>query len=159
MKPLRPTSSGPTAPPLQKVLYVEDEEENRQVASLRLQGKYELIFAADDREACRLLALHGGELTAVLMDIQLKGSQLDGTHLTRLIRGTLPVEDRPLYARDVKARPELPVIFVTAYGARYSAQDLEAAGGNEVVAKPVDFVRLMGALTRHHLSAVRQMKR
>lgn len=157
MKPLTP-GSPLRSRPLQRVLYVEDEEDNRQVAVLRLQGKYDLLLAPDDREACRLLSLHGDELVAVLMDIQLKGSQLDGTQLARLIRGQLPSETLPIYARDVKPLPHLPIIFVTAYGSRYSNADLESAGGNEVLAKPVDFVRLMGALTRHHLSSVRQLK-
>jgi CheY-like chemotaxis protein len=154
MKPLRATSDL-TARPLQQVLYVEDEEDNRQVATLRLAGKYELLLASSDREACRLLTVHGPRLVAVLMDIQLKGSLLDGMQLTRLLRGRLPVAAQPEYARGVPTLPELPVIFVTAYGSRYSSEELEQAGGNELIAKPVDFVRLMSALTRHHLSTVR----
>lgn len=158
MKPLR-AAPGQAVRPLQKVLYVEDEEDNRQVASLRLQGKYDLLLAASDREACHLLTLHGPQLVAVLMDIQLKGSLLDGMQLTRLLRGRLPVASQPEYARHVPSLPTLPVIFVTAYGSRYSSEELEQAGGNELIAKPVDFVRLMGALTRHHLNTVRDLTR
>jgi CheY-like chemotaxis protein len=144
---------------LQKLLYVEDEEDNRQVTTLRLQGKYELLLAATDREACEVFKQNGAQLAAVLMDIQLKGSLLDGMQLTRLLRGRLDAANVPDFARGVPVLPDLPVIFVTAYGSKYSREDFEQAGGNELIAKPVDFVRLMSALTRYHLRTVREFTR
>lgn len=157
MKPLKRGASRPTKT-RELVLYVEDEPENRDVARLRLERDYELAFAATDEEACQILKARGDEISAVLMDIQLKGSTLDGIQLTRLIKGRFEGE-RPAYADGV---PELaaPVLFVSAYGTRYPEDELKDAGGTQLIAKPVDFVELSLAITRHHLDAVsRRMKR
>ena len=81
MKPLNRGASRPTKP-RELVLYVEDEAENRDVARLRLERDYELCFAATDEEACQILKDRGADIAAVLMDIQLKGSALDGIQLT-----------------------------------------------------------------------------
>jgi CheY-like chemotaxis protein len=140
------------------ILYIKDEVENRDVARLRPERDYELVFAATDEEACQVLKARGDELAAVLMDIQLKGSALDGIQLTRLIKGRFE-GDRPAYAEGV---PELsaPVLFVSAYGTRYPEDELKAAGGVQLIAKPVDFVELSLPITRHHLDVVTQrMKR
>src|SRR4051812_7507392 len=130
------------------LLYVEDEDENWHVTEMRLRDRYHLVRAVDDQEACRLAREVGPKLYAVLMDIQLKGSRLDGIQLCRLFKGKLSTDQRrdlPPYAADV---PELqaPLFFVTAYGARYQEDELKAAGGTWLITKPVDFVRLTLAL-------------
>lgn len=153
MKPItNPAGSGP-ARALRRdlVLYVEDEPENREVAELRLSRTYELLLAANDREACEILKERGADLAAVLMDIQLRGSALNGIELTQLIRGRLKGKDLPSYAANVPTL-RVPVIFVTAYGDKYPEADLKDAGGVELVAKPVDFAALTMAITRAHLS-------
>jgi serine/threonine-protein kinase len=132
------------------VLYVEDEAENREVAALLLKKHFSLLLAEDDRSACALLREHGTALTAVLMDIQLKGSALDGIALVRLLRGGLDGPDLPDYARDVP-RLAVPVFFVTAYSARYGEQELLAVGADKLVTKPVDFTQLTMALTSFSL--------
>ena len=43
---------------------------------------------------------------------------------------------------------DLPVIFVTAYNARYTREELIDAGGNDLIPKPVDFTRLALTMTR-----------
>jgi diguanylate cyclase (GGDEF)-like protein len=136
------------------VLYVEDEPDNREVTDLRLRDRYEILWARDDREACELVARHHDRIYAVLMDIQLKGSQLDGIQLARVLRGEA-VPSAPAHA---KGLPPLgaPIIFVTAYGARYSEEQLLAAGGSHVIPKPVDFVGLSLALANAHARKVAQ---
>jgi len=153
MKPISDASeSGKVVSPRRDlVLYVEDEPENREVAELRLRKTYELLIAATDREACALLKEHGSKLSAILMDIQLKGSMLNGIELTRLIRGKLEKASLPSYAVDVPVL-RVPVIFVTAYGDQHPEAELTAAGGNELIPKPVDFAALTMAITRAHLS-------
>ena len=47
-----------------------------------------------------------------------------------------------------------PIIFVTAYGSRYSPDELQAAGGDLVVTKPVDFLKLTLALANVSASKV-----
>lgn len=147
---MRKVASGPQEPPRPRsrdiILYVEDEDDNWEVANMRLGKSYELIRAANDQQACEVLRTRGHELNAILMDIQLKGSKLDGIRLTQLVRGQLPLSEQPSYARDV---PQLrtPLIFVTAYNALYSEDDLAGVGGDLVMPKPVNFITLTVALT------------
>jgi CheY-like chemotaxis protein len=132
------------------LLYVDDDESNREVLKLRLRTRFDIILAANDREAVRALLMHGNQFHALLLDIQLQGSKLDGVRLSKLIRGTLPDEEIPSYARAVSALTT-PIIFVTAYGSRYAEHELIAAGGEMVVTKPVNFVMLCTALARYYL--------
>jgi CheY-like chemotaxis protein len=139
-----------TEEPSQLVLYVEDDEDNRQVASFRLEKKYKLVFATTDREACESFIKYGSELSLILMDIELRGSSLNGLDLTRLIRGHLDSSKIPPFAAAVP-RLETPVIFVTAYGQLYRRSELLAAGADEIIQKPVDFVELHTAMARAYL--------
>ena len=141
----------PTAA-LPSLLCVDDETSNLSVIELRLSEHYDVKTASTDRDACAILRrATNAPLSVVLMDIQLVGSQLDGIALTRLIRGKLDQSSLPSYAQDVPAFPDLPVLFVTAFGEQYEPDMLTAAGGTTVITKPVDFVKLQAAITRHHL--------
>ncbi len=86
-----------------RLLYVEDDDENWHVAELRLGEEFELVRAANAREACRELKDNGASLMAILMDIELRGSELDGVELTKLLRGRLRKEPLPAYARALQA--------------------------------------------------------
>lgn len=134
------------------VLYVEDEAENREVTELRLRDRFELVWATNDREACSMIQKHHERLYAILMDIQLKGSQLDGIQLTKLLRGE-PLSGTPQHAQGLPVL-DIPIIFVTAYGARYTEEQLLAVGGTHVVTKPVDFVDLTLALANARARSV-----
>jgi CheY-like chemotaxis protein len=128
------------------VLYVEDDEDNRQVASMRLERGYELVFAATDREACEAFIRQGREFELILMDIELRGSQLNGIDLTRLVRGTLDKKKIPIYGSSVP-KLDTPIIFVTAYGQLYRSELLDA-GGDEIVEKPISFSELQSSIAR-----------
>jgi CheY-like chemotaxis protein len=147
-----PHSQQPTPEPrtLPWIVYVEDEEDNWIVTELQLRRRFQLSWARDDRAACELLGLASRPVHAILMDIQLQGAGMDGIQLTRVLRGTAPAAQVPEYARGL-APTTAPIIFVTAYGARYSEPELLQAGGNGVIHKPVDFVALSLALTSTHL--------
>jgi len=134
------------------VLYVEDNDDNWSVAELRLSSVYRLIRASNDREACALLIEHAAELYFVLMDVELQGSTLDGIALTKVLRGRLPADQVPDYARRVQVS-NVPVVFVTAYHAAFGPA-MQAAGGNLVVPKPVEFRQLIRALTSMHLNGI-----
>ena len=154
-----PESLRPRAAHRETVLYVEDDDDNWTVASLRLGQAYALVRATNSDEAYRLLQQHGANLSAILMDIELRGSELNGVELTKLIRGKgAPVNGRfaPLSA----AARSVPIIFVTAHGAKYTDAELHRAGAEKVIAKPVDFGMLSLALTQFHLArAARGRKR
>lgn len=136
-------------PPTQFVLYVEDERSNWEVTELRLRKKFKLLWARTDQEACALVRQYGPELHAILMDVQLQGSALDGLALTRLFRGKAsgPV---PEFAQGI-APVTCPIFFVTAYGNLHSPQAMDAAGGDAHVPKPVDFLKLTLLLARNSM--------
>jgi len=136
--------------PKRRVLYVEDDPGNREVAKLRLDKKYDIVFATNDREACEAFVRYGKDLSVILMDIELKGSLLNGIDLTRLARGRLPAERRPPFAEAV-GPIDVPILFLSAGGAIHSRAELLKAGGDDLIDKPVDFVALHTTITRVYL--------
>lgn len=130
-----PTRSIPAAG-LAKILYVEDEDPNWQVTELHLRGKYQLVRARNSAEA--FAAIERESFGLILLDIQLAGSDLDGIQICRAIRSGL----RPGMPRR-EAIMRTPIVFVTAYAARYDKPALIEAGGDDVVTKPVDYTRLL----------------
>lgn len=118
---------------------MEDEETHWLVSELNLRKRFKMAWAKNDEEACAFVRQHGPELHAVLMDVQLKGSRLDGIALTRVLRGRglAPVPD---YAEGLPVL-ECPIFIVTAF-ARYPAQVIDEAGADAQIAKPVDFFKL-----------------
>jgi CheY-like chemotaxis protein len=147
-------ASSMPAPPrkLRSVLYVEDNDDNWHVTELRLGRTYALVRAKTDREACEILS-QPRNLYAILMDVELGGSRLNGIQLTKLIRGTLADSDLPGYARNVPLL-EVPVLFVTAYGNAYPRSDLLACGADDVLGKPINFTQMNVALANLYINRV-----
>ena len=110
------------------LLYVEDDDDNWEVAELRLAKNYELLRASNDEEACRIIRERRNDIDVVLMDIELRGSELNGVELTELLRGNrLPNRAwLPAYARDLPALSK-PIVYVTAHGTRYTSVQLMLA--------------------------------
>jgi CheY-like chemotaxis protein len=130
------------------LLYVEDDDDNWEVAELRLGKHYAMLRARDDEGACRILRERRGEIDIILMDIELRGSTLNGVELTELLRGTHKVQraDLPAYARGLPVISK-PIIYVTAHNARYSNVRLLLSGADKVIPKPGDFTALQVALS------------
>lgn len=139
----------PQPEPTELVLYVEDEPSNWEVTELRLRKKFKLLWARTDQEACALVRQYGPKLYAVLMDVQLKGSVLDGLALTRLFRGK-DIGPLPEYAQGLP-KLECPLFFVTAYGNLHSPDEMREAGGDSHLAKPVDFFKLSLLLAQNSM--------
>lgn len=146
MKKISSDSPAPQAPPPERVvLYVEDEASNWEVTELRLKSRFKLVWAKSAEEACAAVRQFGGKFHAVLMDIQLKGSPLDGLQLTQLFRGKAVDFPVPAFAQGVP-RVECPIFFVTAFGNVHSPETMDKAGGDAFVPKPVDFLKLSNLL-------------
>lgn len=128
----------------QSILYVEDEDTNWEVAQLWLRDKFTLTRAKSDREVFELLEKEQFDL--ILMDIQLSGSILNGVDITKILRGR-GMGQVPTFAENVDCK-DARIIFVTAYSARYSRNELVEAGGDEMLAKPVNFRRLSMAISK-----------
>jgi len=137
------------------VVYVEDEPLNADVARAKLERDYELVVATTDQEACAVLRREP-RIHAILMDIQLKGSVLNGMDLALLVRGHSPRQELPSYARDlpVARLKDTPLFFLTAYGSGLKPEELAHIGANGIVAKPVDFVRLSSAIVKATMRAI-----
>lgn len=131
------------------ILYIEDEADNYNVVELRLGSRYRFLWARSDAEAVAMLEQHGSELQAILMDIQLQGSTLDGIELTKAIRDIHPRAHSALPAVPVLER--VPIIFVTGCIGKYSADELKSCGGNALIGKPIDF-RELGMVLEHFVT-------
>lgn len=130
------------------ILYVEDDDDNWEVAELRLGKTYEMLRAANAEQACQLIRERRTHIDLILMDIELRGSELNGIELTELLRGnrlSRPVT-LPDYARNLPVMSK-PVIYVTAHGARFTPVTLMLSGADKVISKPVDFAELQRALS------------
>jgi CheY-like chemotaxis protein len=135
------------------LLYVEDDADTLRLAQLRLEEHFEVIGAAGDQEACEFLSTRASELYAVLVDIELKGSSLNGLALVRMLRGTYRGL-LPSWAKAVPTLPHLPIVVMTAYITRYAEQEVQALGASHFLTKPIDFTRLSLALAQANIQAV-----
>lgn len=117
-----------------KVLLVEDNLLNREIAQAILQDAGFTIDTADDGDVAveRLQDSKQGEFDLVLMDIQMP--KMDGYAATRQIR-TLP--------SDVA---NVPIVAMTANAFEEDKQKTIRAGMNAHIAKPIEAGRLMETL-------------
>ena len=116
-----------------RVLLVEDNEINREVASEMLQDVGIHVTTAEHGQQALDRLLAGELFDIVLMDMQMP--VLDGLAATAAIRG-LP------------AHEALPIVAMTANAMARDRQRCLDAGMNDFVAKPIDPKQLWGALLR-----------
>ncbi|MBL8473487.1 MAG: PAS domain S-box protein [Rhodocyclaceae bacterium] len=115
-----------------RILLVEDEEINQEVATLILQDLgLQVVPAADGQEALELA--RGECFDLVLMDMRMP--RLGGVAATRAIRA-LP------------AWREVPIVAMTANAFEENRQQCFAAGMNDFLTKPIDTNRLHEVLLR-----------
>lgn len=126
------------------LLYVEDEDVNWEVTQANLRGRYALDRAREARET--FARIREKTYDAILMDIQLIKSDLNGIELAQCLRGTFKGA-KPPYAVGIEL-PSTPIIFLTAYGARYTREELMRLGGDDLVTKPIDFTLLALSISR-----------
>jgi CheY-like chemotaxis protein len=124
------------------LLYVEDEDANWDVVRLNLRGKYEVTRARDAAEV--FSTLNYRRFDAILMDIQLSGSEYDGIGITQMLKGRV----RAPATLTLPSVANIPIIFMTAYTARYNEHYLQSIGGDALVGKPVDFSLLALTIAR-----------
>ena len=126
-EPKGPTSAASSDSP--KILYVEDNEMNFDIARTILDRTFKVDWASSSDQAITKLETTTYDL--VLMDIELSGSALSGIDLTQELRsGRFDSEGRRL--------SELPIIIVTAYTAAYSEAELLGLGANAMLYKPME---------------------
>jgi CheY-like chemotaxis protein len=115
-----------------KLLYVEDNEMNRDMLSRRLQRRgYEVLIAVDGEQGVSLAAAERPDL--ILMDMSLP--VLDGWEATRRI----------------KAAPDtqrIPIIGLTAHAMAADRDKCLEAGCDDYDSKPVEIGRLLEKIER-----------
>jgi two-component system sensor histidine kinase/response regulator len=117
-----------------RILLVEDNEINRQVAKEILEGAGFVVELADNGlEAIERVADTAAPLDALLMDIQMPG--MDGFEATRNIREKLQ-------------NVVLPIIAMTAHVMEPDRQNCFQAGMNDYVPKPIDQEQLITTVAR-----------
>jgi two-component system, cell cycle response regulator DivK len=113
-----------------KILVVEDNEENRDSLSRRLQRRgYDVVIASDGKQGVALAQSEKPDV--ILMDLNMP--ELDGWEATRQIKA----------ASETGA---IPVIAMTAHALSGDQETALAAGCDEYHTKPVDFPRLLSQI-------------
>jgi CheY-like chemotaxis protein len=112
-----------------RILFVDDNEMNRDMLSRRLtRAGHEVVLASDGEEGVARVEIERPEL--VLMDIGLPG--IDGYEATRQIRaGELS---------------KVPIIALTAHAMAADRDRAIDAGCDDFDTKPIDFPRLLGKI-------------
>ncbi len=104
------------------VLLIEDNEQNRYLASFLLEQRgYEVVSAVDGRSGIELAERLQPDL--ILLDIQLP--LMDGYAVARALRA-------------VEALAATPIIAVTSYAMQGDREKCLAAGCNGYIEKPID---------------------
>ena len=115
-----------------KLLYVEDNEMNRDMLSRRLQRRgYEVLIAVDGEQG--IAQATAGRPDLILMDM------------------SLPVVDGWEATRRLKAAPEtaaIPIIGLTAHVMSTDRDKCLAAGCDDYDTKPVEIARLVEKIDR-----------
>ena len=109
------------ARPLQRVLYVEDDEDIQRIVRMSLErvGKMTVALVGDPTQALATIAEFRPDL--VMLDWM------------------MPVMDGPTLFRQMKLRPEtsaLPVVFITAKASQRDLDELKALGAAGTISKP-----------------------
>ena len=117
-----------------RVLLVEDNEINREIATELLTGAGLIVDHAENGlVACKRIAESGADYSGVLMDLQMP--EMDGIEATRLLRKNWPAA-------------ALPIIAMTAHAYDDERERCLQAGMNDHIAKPVDPAVLVATLEK-----------
>ena len=113
-----------------KILYVEDNEMNRDMLSRRLaRNGYEVVIAVDGQQGVDMATSERPDL--ILMDMSLP--VIDGWEATRRIKA----ED---------ATKKIPVIALTAHAMAGDREKAIEMGCDDYDTKPVELPRLLGKI-------------
>ncbi|HLL00573.1 MAG TPA: response regulator [Myxococcaceae bacterium] len=116
-----------------RILYVEDNPQNRDIVRRYIGNTYELIEAEDGEHGLERVQRDSPDL--VLMDLSLP--RVDGWEATRRLRA-LPA-----------AVSKVPVIAVTAHAGREYQDKALAAGCDAYLTKPLDRDQLLDTIRKH----------
>ncbi len=117
---------------MNKILYVEDNEDNIYMLSRRLKRKgFELVIATDGLEGVEKAKCEQPDL--ILMDLSLP--KLDGWAATRIIKSN-------------ETTMNIPIIALSAHAMEEHKASAMESGCDDYDTKPVDMHRLMEKIKR-----------
>ncbi len=135
----------PDSPVFKRVLLVEDNEMNREIAiELLLDEGYEVEAALNGAEAVELVEnSEAGYYGAVLMDVQMP--VMDGYEATKAIRG---LKDKEL--------AKIPIVAMTANVFEEDRRRAMACGMDDHIPKPIDVAKVNKSLMKLKMKADRE---
>ena len=114
-----------------KILLVEDNEDNRDMLSRRLERKgFSVALAVDGQEGVDKVISESPDL--ILMDMSLP--VMDGWEATKILKNN-------------SATAEIPIIALTAHAMSSDREKAIEAGCDDYDTKPVDLQRLLDKIT------------
>lgn len=118
---------------MNRILYVEDNEDNVYMLKMRLEltDEFEVLVAEDGEKGCAMAASERPDL--ILMDLE------------------MPVIDGWEATRRIKSKPEtrgIPVIGLSAHALAGERDKALAAGCEDFDTKPVELDRLLAKMRR-----------
>jgi CheY-like chemotaxis protein len=119
------------------ILVVDDEPDMETLFRQQFRrdvraGRFDLAFAGSAPQALGVIeAVRGQDIILLLSDINMPGTS--GIELLAQVKQT---------------RPGLPVIMITAYGDPETRRRALAAGADDLLGKPIDFVLLRAEVDR-----------
>ncbi len=118
---------------VRKLLYMEDNEDNLYMLTLRFEaiGEYEIVSAPDGAAGIAMATAELPDL--ILMDLNLP--EIDGWEATRRLKAD-PVTSG------------IPIVALTAHAMAGDREKALATGCDEFETKPIDFDRLLAKIER-----------
>ena len=118
---------------MNKLLYVEDNDDNVYMLKMRLEllDEFEVVTAEDGEKGCALARSEQPDI--ILMDLE------------------MPVVDGWEATRRLKADPQtrgIPIIALSAHALAGEREKALAAGCDEFDTKPIEFERLLATVRR-----------
>jgi CheY-like chemotaxis protein len=122
-----------------KILLVEDNELNMEIASEILSDEGILVTEAVDGEDAynKFLASQPGDFDAILMDVMMP--KMNGYESTTAIR-----------ASEHPSAKTIPIVAMTANAYKEDVEKALASGMNDHIAKPIDIGRLLHVLSGYY---------
>jgi len=114
------------------ILVVEDEPAARDAVAETLQSLgYQVLVAANGREALSIFELHGDEIALVLSDLMMPG--ISGTELFRILK---------------QKKPAVKIVAMTGYPLQFKARDLPVQDIADWLQKPLSAEQLAETVQR-----------
>jgi two-component system, OmpR family, phosphate regulon response regulator PhoB len=114
---------------LKKILIVDDQPQVRQLVAVTLQiGNYHIFFAENGQQALDIARKEHPD--AILLDVILQGSDLDGLGVCWRLKND-------------PATGDIPIIMLSASGHRSDIDAGRAAGADDYLTKPFSPITLM----------------